>query len=221
MSQNFELIAEFRSDQGKGASRRLRRTGKVPAILYGGRRDPRALALDHDSLMHQLENEAFFTSILTVTVDEKSQPCILKDLQRHPFKNQVLHVDLQRVLEDEKIRVTVPVHFLNEAAAPGVRQGGQVSHVITELEISCLPRHLPEFIEADIAGLEMDGILHVSELKLPEGVEIVGYADMQDRAVATVHRPRRMEEEEEPAEGAEPAAPTAPAAPETGTPTEE
>lgn len=200
MSQNFELIAEFRTEQGKSASRRLRRTGKVPAILYGGRRDPRALSLDHNAMLHNLESETFLTSILTVTVGEKSQPCILKDVQRHPYKNQIVHVDLQRVLEDEKIRVTVPVHFVGEAASPGVKQGGLVSHVITELEISCLPKHLPEFVEADCSALEMDGILHVSELQLPEGVEIVGGADMQDNAVATVHRPRRAEDELEPGE---------------------
>jgi large subunit ribosomal protein L25 len=152
MSQKFVLIAENRPDQGKGASRRLRRTGKVPAILYGGHRDPRAIALDHNALLHNLENEAFFSSILTLTIGDKSQPCILKDVQRHPYKNLVLHVDLQRILEDEEIRVTVPFHFLGEDDAPGVDQGGVVSRVMNELEIS-LPAEGPaEFIDVDISA---------------------------------------------------------------------
>jgi large subunit ribosomal protein L25 len=209
MSQKFELIAESRTDQGKGASRRLRRSGKVPAILYGGHRDPRPLALDHNYLLHNLENDTFFTSILTVTVGDKSQPCILKDVQRHPARNLILHVDLQRIIEDEEIRVTVPVRFVGEAVAPGVKQGGLVSHVITELEVSCLPKHLPEFIEADVSALEMDGILQLSELRLPEGVQIVGGAEFLEQPVAVIHRPRREEEPEEEAaaEGEVPAGP--------------
>jgi large subunit ribosomal protein L25 len=202
MSQEFQLIAENRPEQGKGASRRLRRAGKVPAILYGGHRDPRPLLLDHDTLLHHLENDAFFTSILTVTVGDRSQPCILKDVQRHPARNQVLHVDLQRILEDEEIRVTVPFRFVGEAMAPGVKQGGLVSHVMTELEISCLPRHLPEYLEADVSALEMDGILPLSQVPLPEGVQVVGGAEMLEQPVAVIHRPRRAEEEEE-AAGAE------------------
>jgi len=194
MSQKFELIAEDRQDQGKGASRRLRRAGKVPAILYGAHRDPRPLALDHAALLHQTESEAFFSSILTITVGEKSQPCIVKDLQRHPFKYQIMHVDLQRVLEDEKIRVTVPIHFAGEKTAPGVKQGGLISHILTELEISCLPKDLPEYLDADMSGVELDGILYVSDLKIPEGVEILGGPEAMEQAVANIHRPRAEEE---------------------------
>ena len=201
MSQKFELFAENRPDQGKGASRRLRRTGKVPAILYGGHRDPRALALDHNALLHNLENDAFFSSILTVTVDDKSQPCILKDVQRHAFRNLVLHVDLQRIVEDEEIRVTVPFHFLGEDKAPGVKAGGVVSRVINELEISCLPKYLPEFIEVDVSGLELEANLPLSEVVLPEGVAIVGGEEMLEQPVVIIHRPRREEEPEEEAEG--------------------
>jgi large subunit ribosomal protein L25 len=195
MSQNFELIAENRPDQGKGASRRLRRTGKVPAILYGGHREPRAVALDHNALLHNLENDSFFSSILTLTVGDKSQPCILKDVQRHAYRNVVLHVDLQRIVEDEEIRVTVPLHFLGEEHAPGIKAGGVVSRVMNELDISCLPKYLPEYIDVDISGLEMDGNLTLAEVVLPEGVAIVGGEEMLEQPVALIHRPRREEEE--------------------------
>ncbi|MGD9387059.1 MAG: 50S ribosomal protein L25/general stress protein Ctc [Gammaproteobacteria bacterium] len=194
MSQKFELYAEDRPDQGKGASRRLRRADKVPAILYGAHRDPRALALDHNALKHHLENEAFFSSILTVTTGDKSQPCILKDVQRHPYKNQVLHVDLQRVLEDEEIRVTVPFHFLGEDVAPGVKEGGVVSRVMNELEITCLPKHLPEYIEVDMSGLALEVALTLGEVTLPEGVSMYGGEEMLEQAVVVIHRPRREEE---------------------------
>jgi large subunit ribosomal protein L25 len=201
MSQKFELFAENRSDQGKGASRRLRRTGKVPAILYGGHRDPRPIVLDHNALLHELENDAFFSSILTLTVGDKSQPCILKDVQRHPYRNVVLHVDLQRIVEDEEIRVSVPFRFHGEDAAPGVKAGGVVSRVMTELEVSCLPKHLPEYLDVDISALEMDDLLPLSAVVLPEGVKIVGGEEMLREPVVIIHRPRREEEEEIEVEG--------------------
>ncbi len=197
MKQDFTLVGEERDDQGKGASRRLRRTGMVPGILYGGRRPPRALVLDRDTLTHSLTNEALYSSILTLTIGDKSQPCIIKDVQRHPARNVIMHIDLQRILEDEKIRVSVPINFVGEEEAPGVKQGGNVSRVITELEVTCLPRDLPESIEADISGLEMDAILHVSELNIPEGVELAAGETIQDQAVATVHVIRVQAEEEE------------------------
>jgi len=202
MSQKFELLAEDRPDQGKGASRRLRRTGKVPAILYGGHRDPRVLALDHDKLVHSLENEAFFSSILTLTVGKKSQPCIIKDVQRHPYRNVVLHVDLQRIIEDEEIKVSVPFHFLGEDVAPGAKAGGVISRIMTELDISCLPKHLPEYIEIDVSTLELDGIVSLSEVKLPEGVAFIGSDEMLEQPVVMISRPRReVEPEEEGEEG--------------------
>lgn len=195
MSQNFELIGDNRPDQGKGASRRLRQSGKVPGILYGGHRDPRPIALDHAKMLHYLENDAFFTSILTLTIGDRSQPCILKDVQRHPARNQIVHVDLQRILEDEEIRVTVPFRFIGEDVAPGVKQGGLVSHVMTELEISCLPKHLPEYLEVDVTRLEMDASLPLSQVAMPEGVAIVGGEEMLEQAVVVIHRPRREVEE--------------------------
>ncbi len=201
MSQKFVLTAENRPDQGKGASRRLRRTGKVPGILYGGHRDPRPIALDHNALLHNLENEAFFSSILTLTIGDKSQPCILKDLQRHPFKNVVQHVDLQRILEDEEIRVTVPLHFIGEDDAPGVEQGGVVSRVMTDLEISCLPRYLPEFIDVDISALGLEEPLVLGQVRLPEGVALAAGEEQLDQPVVIIHRPRR---DEAPAEGETP-----------------
>lgn len=196
MSQKFELIAEDRPDQGKGASRRLRRTGKVPAILYGGHRDPRAIALDHNAMLHNLENESIFSSILTLTVGDKSQPCILKDVQRHPYRNLLIHVDLQRIIEDEEIRVSVPLHFSGEKVAPGVKAGGVISRVMNELEISCLPKYLPEFIEVDVSAVELEGMLPLSAVKLPEGVAIVGGDEMLEQPVFMIHRPRLEEPEE-------------------------
>jgi large subunit ribosomal protein L25 len=197
MSQKFVLIAEDRPDQGKGASRRLRRTGKVPAILYGGHRDPRAIALDHNALLHNLENESFFSSILTLTVGDKSQPCILKDVQRHAYRNLIVHVDLQRIVEDEEIRVAVPFHFLGEEKAPGLKAGGVISRVMNELEISCLPKDLPSYIEVDVSTLELDDMVPLSAVKLPEGVQVVGGEEMLDQPVIAIYRPRLEEVEAE------------------------
>ncbi|MGB5211399.1 MAG: 50S ribosomal protein L25/general stress protein Ctc [Gammaproteobacteria bacterium] len=212
MSQKFNLMAEERSDQGKGASRRLRRAGRVPAILYGGGRDPRALSFDHTALLRNLENESIYSSILTVTVGDVSQPCVLKDLQRHPAKHQIVHVDLQRVLEDVEIRVRVPVHFVNEEKAFGVKQeGGVVAHLMNEIEVECLPKHLPEFIALDIENMKLDEMIMLSEIKVPEGVVIVdlshGDDDDQDQPVVAIQRIKTVVVDEEPEEGEEEVAP--------------
>ena len=198
MSDALVLKAENRTDTGKGASRRLRREGKVPAILYGGLTPPRALTLDHDELTHQLENEAIYSSILTVTVEDKSQPCILKDMHRHPARRLIMHVDLQRVLEDQEIRVSVPIHWLNEDICVGVKQqGGAISHMMTEVEVSCLPKNLPEYLEVDMAEVEMDQVVTLSQIPLPEGVEVPELAQERDHPVANVHVIREIEEEVE------------------------
>src|SRR5262245_57713125 len=147
MKTAFELNAEFRESQGKGASRRLRHANKVPAILYGGHREPRALALDHTRLALLLENERFYSTIIDLKVGDVSQAAVLKDVQRHPAKNAVLHVDLQRVLENEKIRIMIPLHFKGAGVAPGVKAGGVVSHLRNDVEVACLPKDLPEFLE--------------------------------------------------------------------------
>jgi len=205
MNQN-ELTAEFREDKGKGASRRLRRSGKVPAVLYGGRKEPKNITLDQQVLLHQLESESFYSSILTIKIGKDSQAAILKDLQRHPAKRQILHVDLQRVLADEKIRISVPLHFLGEEAARGVKEeGGVVSHIVSEVEVSCLPKDLPEYMEIDVSDLGLDERLHLSDIKVPEGVEIIelSYGADHDQPVVAVHRPRKEEVEEELVEGEE------------------
>ncbi len=202
MADDFDLIAEYRDDMGKGASRRLRRQGKVPAILYGGGRPPRTLAFDQNKVIQQLENESFYSSILNVKVGEKNQAVILKDLQRHPARRQILHMDLQRIVEDEVIRMTVPIHFVNEDIAVGVKQGGgKVSHLMNDIEVVCLPKHLPEYLDIDIADLELDELRYISDIPLPEGVEIPALAQGEEanRPIVSIHIIKEMviEEEEE------------------------
>jgi large subunit ribosomal protein L25 len=195
MKTSFELVAEFRETQGKGASRRLRHEGKVPAILYGGHADARTLTLSHQKLLIMLDNERFYSTILNLKVGDQTQAAILKDVQRHPFKNAVLHVDFQRVEENEKIRISIPLHFTGAAVSPGVKsQGGLVSHMRTEVEVSCLPKDLPEFIEVDISGLSLNESIHLSQLKIPDGVTLVELAK-DDAAVVAIHSPRAEEPE--------------------------
>ena len=207
MSDDFDLIAEIREDQGKGASRRLRRQGLVPAIIYGAGRPPRNLAFDHNKVLQQLENESFYSSILNIKVRDKSQAAILKDLQRHPAKNQIMHMDFQRIVEDEEIRMNVPLHFIGEDVAPGVKQdGGSVSHLMTEVEVVCLPRHLPEYIDVDVTNMELNEMLSMSDIELPEGVEIPALAQgpEADRPVVSIQIIKEVViEEEEGEEGIE------------------
>jgi len=207
MKTSFELTAEFRETQGKGASRRLRHDGKVPAILYGGHLEARALTLSHQKLAIMLDNERFYSTILNLKVGSETQAAILKDVQRHPFKNAILHVDFQRVEENEKIRIAIPLHFKGEAVSPGVKsQGGIVSHMRTEAEVSCLPKDLPEFIEVDISGLSLNESIHLSQLKIPAGVTLVELVK-DDAAVVAIHSPRA--EEPEPTAAAAAGAPAA------------
>ena len=195
MKISFELGAEFRDGQGKGASRRLRHAGRVPAILYGGKTEPRAIALDHQKLMTLIDNEKFYSSIINLVVGDKKQAAIVKDLQMHPARNAIQHVDMQRVTETEKIRIHIPIHFKGEAASPGVKsQGGVVSHRIADVEISCLPKDLPEFIELDLSKMEMNESKHLSDLPLPAGVTIPSIAK-GNAVVVTVHPPRAEEPE--------------------------
>ena len=214
MKTSFELVAEFRDTQGKGASRRLRHQGKVPAILYGGHSDARPLTLSHQKLLILLDNERFYSTILNLKVGDQAQAAILKDVQRHPYKNAIVHIDFQRVEENEKIRISIPLHFTGAAVSPGVKsQGGLVFHMRNETEVSCLPKDLPEFIEVDISGLSLNESIHLSQLKIPEGVTLVDLAK-DDVAVVAIHSPRA--EEPEPtaaAAGAAPAADGAAAAP--------
>ena len=207
----IEVIAYKRELQGTGASRRLRSAGKVPGIVYGGTAAPMQIELDHNALYHALRKEAFHASVLNLTVDGASQSVLLRDTQWHPYKQQVLHVDFQRIDKTHKIHVKVPLHFLNEETAPGVKTGGgKVSHVITEIDITCLPGNLPEFIAVDIGHLELNHSIHVNELKLPEGVEIVAHLIHENPAVVAVTLPKGMKSDEEPVAEA-PAAATPPA----------
>jgi large subunit ribosomal protein L25 len=213
MKTSFELVAEFRETQGKGASRRLRHEGKVPAILYGGHADARTLTLNHQKLLIMLDNERFYSTILNLKVGDQTQAAILKDVQRHPFKNAIVHVDFQRVEENEKIRISIPLHFTGAAISPGVKsQAGIVSHTRTEVEVSCLPKDLPEFIEVDISGLSLNESIHLSQLKVPDGVTLAELAK-DDAAVVTIHSPRAEEPEPTAAAAGAPAAEGAAAAP--------
>ena len=210
MSQDFDLVAEYREDQGKGASRRLRLQGKIPAIIYGAGRPPRKVSLDHNRVLQQLENESFYSSILNIKVGENSQAAIIKDIQRHPAKRQIMHMDLQRIVADEKIKMQVPIHYLNGEDAEGVRSGGSVSQLVTDIEVSCLPKDLPEYFEVDIRHLELNEMLHVSDITLPEGVELpeLTHADELDRPIVSIAMIKlvEIEEEEEVVEGEEEAA---------------
>jgi large subunit ribosomal protein L25 len=202
MAEKFDLIADYREDTGKGASRRLRRKGLVPAIIYGAGRPPRSITFDHNKVIKQLENESFYSSVLNIKVGEKSQAAILKDLQRHPAKRQIMHMDFQRIVEDEVIRMNVPIHFLNEEVAVGVKTGGgKVSRLMTEIEVVCLPKDLPEYLDVDIADLELDELRYISDIPLPEGVEIPALAqgDEANRPIVSIHIIKEVviEEEEE------------------------
>ena len=197
MRTSFEVAADSRNTQGKGASRRLRRSGKVPAILYGGKGEAQNITLDQQNLMTLVDKEKFYSSIITLKIDGKTQPALVKDVQMHPARNAVVHVDLQRVLEDQPIRLNLPIHFLNEATAPGVKtQGGTVSHLRTDIEIACLPKDLPEALELDVGGMSIGDSVYLSELKLPEGVSIPELAHGRDAPVVAIHAPRAQEEPE-------------------------
>jgi len=205
MADKFDLVAGYREDTGKGASRRLRHQGKVPAIIYGAGRPPRALTFDQNKVLHQLESESFYSSILNIKVGDKSQAAIVKDIQRHPAKNLVVHLDFQRIVDDEVIRMNVPIHFLGGDEAIGVKAGGSISRIKTDVEVVCLPKHLPEYLEIDISGLDLDEMMYLSDLKLPEGVEIPELAqeDEQNQPIVSIHVIKEVviEEEEEIAEG--------------------
>jgi large subunit ribosomal protein L25 len=214
MKTSFELVADPRDGvQGKGASRRLRRSGKVPAILYGGHHEPRQIILDHQNLLTLLVNERFFSTILELKIKGETQPAIVKDVQRHPAKNQILHMDLQRVLENEQIRMMIPLHFKGAAGAPGVKtQGGVVSHLLNLVEVMCLPKDLPEFLEIDLSQMEINDIKRLSDIPLPANVTLVDLAHGRDEPVVSIHHPRAEEVEAAPAEAAAAVAGAAPAA---------
>lgn len=198
----YTLDAEVRTDLGKGASRRLRHADKVPAILYGAGKDPVSLVLAHNKVIHAQENEGFYSHILTLNVGGEKVEAILKDIQRHPYKPKVLHMDFQRVDANSKVHTSVPLHFINEEAA--VKAGATIAHHINEIQITCLPAQLPEFVEVDLADVAVGATVHLSDLKLPAGVtsdELAKGAD-HDQAVVTINAPKggASESEEEAAE---------------------
>ena len=210
VQEQFSINAKARPALGKGENRRLRRLGRVPAVVYGGKGGVLPLSLSHDELVHHLEKEAFYSHILTLNVEGDQQMVILRELQRHPSKPQVLHIDFLRVTADREITVHVPLHFVNEEICAGVKQqGGIISHLQTDVEVSCLPKDLPQFLEVDVSRLELGQSLHLSDIVLPEGLAIVALAhgEASDHAIVSVIKPRVVHEEavveEEAAEGEE------------------
>jgi len=201
MSEDFKLDATIRNDAGKGASRRLRRlAAQVPAVIYGGKKDPQSISVSHNELMKHLVHEAFYSHIINLNVDGKTENVILKDLQRHPSKPVVLHADFLRIDKTTKVHTHVPIHFINEAVSIGVKtQGGKVVHNLTQLDIVCLPHNLPEFIEVDLMDVEVGQILHISDLKLPNGVSSADLlkGDDHNLAVVTVQKPKGGADTEE------------------------
>jgi len=196
VKESFVVTAELRTDQGKGASRRLRRTGKIPAILYGGKDQPQSLMLSHHEMKKHLETEAFYSHILTLKFDGKEQQAVLKDIQRHPAEPLLMHFDFQRIYADQVIRMEVPLHFKGEETCPGVKVGGGVvEHHLMQLEVECLPKDLPEFIEVDLSKMELNDAIHLSHLKLPAGVALVELKHGKDPSIAAVHVPRVVVEE--------------------------
>jgi len=198
MSTSFELAASIRKDLGKGATRRLRKQEMVPAVIYGAGSDPVSITLGHNQLMHSTENEAFFSHILSIDVDGKKEKVIIKALQRHPAKPVLMHADFLRVNMKEKLKVHVPIHFVGEDIAPGFKAGGVVTHDMVDIEVSCLPKNLPEYVEVDVSALEIGESLHLSDLKLAKGLEIVALTQGSDHdsQVVAIQANRAAVEEE-------------------------
>lgn len=206
-NKKFEVEAAVRHDIGKGASRRLRRGEKVPGVIYGGAKEAISLTFEHNKLAKLLANEAFYSHILTLKTNSETERVILKDVQRHPYKPRILHIDFQRIRADEKLHMHIPLHFIGGEKAPGVKEGGLVSHIETDVEVSCLPDNLPEYLEIDIAELQLNQILHLSDIKLPEGVEAVALIQGNDKPIVSIHVPR-IEEEPTPEVTEEPVVPS-------------
>jgi len=203
---NFKLDASVRTDLGKGASRRLRREDKLPGIIYGGEEAPVSITLDHNKVNNSADFEAFYSHVLEINLDGKVVEVLVKDMQRHPFKPKITHIDFQRVIAGQDVHTNVPLHFVNEEASAAVKAGGIAEHHVTEIEVTCLPKNLPEFIEVDMAGVEMGQTLHLSDLTLPAGVASVELAkndEAHDLAVVTVKpAPKAADAEEDGEEAA-------------------
>jgi len=210
-TDNIVLIAEQRDEQGKGASRRLRRLGKFPAIVYGAGKEPTPITLDHNEMLKHLESEAFYSSLLSLELGGESERVVLRDIHRHPAKPFILHMDLLRVKKGEALRMHVPLHFMGEEDSPGVKAGGVPMHNMVEVEIECLPRHLPEYIEVDVSNLDVGDSVHLSKLQMPEDVTLIamiGADEMSEEEMHAIDQPvasiqhKLVEAEPEPEEAA-------------------
>ena len=200
MTKDFDLIAELRDEQGTSNSRRLRRSGMVPAVIYGAGKENLSLIIDHNLLLNKLASENFLTSILSIKIQDKEESVLIKDIQVHPSKRQIMHLDLQRVIADQILRVNVPIHFINGDLAPGVKLGGgTVSALMNEVEVSCLPKNLPERLEVDVATMELDELLYLSDIPLAEGVEIslLTQEEPNNEPIVAIRLLRIQEEEPE------------------------
>ena len=197
-SQEFEFKAELRQNTGKAAVRRMRRLeDRVPAIIYGGGGKPQTITISHKDISLALENEAIFSHVLKLKIKENSEQVILKDIQRHPYKSKILHIDFQRLKAGEKFVVTVPIHFLNEEKAPGVKAGGIISHLLNEVEVECLPADLPEFLTVDVSQLDAGQSLHLSDIVLPKEVDFSFDLDERhNQPIVSIHMPRGIGKEE-------------------------
>ena len=192
----IEINAVLRDAKGTGASRRLRHEGKVPGVLYGGKGDAKSIELNAKDLFMQFKHEAFHASILTLNLDGKKESVLLRDYQMHPVRNNIQHIDLQRIDENKKLSVKIPFHFLNEDIAPGVKlEGGVVSHIMVDVDISCLPKDLPTYIEVDLVNLSIGDSIHLSEIKVPEGVELTALSEENDPIITSVSKPKVVVEE--------------------------
>lgn len=207
MSIDYQVNAEPRSASGKSASRRYRRENKIPAVVYGAGKDNQSLLLDHHEIFHKLETEGFHSAIIKINVGKNVEQAILRDVQMHPTKDKVMHIDFQRVSATEKLHIAVPIHFIGEEEAPGVKtEHGIMSHMVNEVDVSCLPADLPEYLEVDVSGLSLGDSVHLSDIKVPEGVELTALLhEGEDEMVATVYAPQ-VDAEAEEAEEAEAAA---------------
>ena len=198
MSNALSINAEIREDMGKGASRRLRHNGKIPAVIYGTGKKPVALTLNHDELSHALENEAFYSQIIEIRAGDVTQKAILKDLQRHPYKPLLVHADFMRINMKESLTTHVPIHFINEDQCTGVKdEGGQLTHLMNDVEVTCLPADIPGFIEIDVANLALGSTIHLSEITAPEGIEFSALsgpdAESHDLGLASVIKKKEEE----------------------------
>ncbi|WP_076419076.1 MULTISPECIES: 50S ribosomal protein L25/general stress protein Ctc [Colwelliaceae] len=205
MTDLLTLDAEVRTDLGKGASRRLRHANKVPAILYGEGKEPVSLTLAHKNVFRAQQEESFYTQVLTLNIDGKPVECLIKDMQRHPFKQVIMHLDFLRIDATHPVQTNAPIHFINEDAA--VKKGGVIAHHVNEIAVTCLPADLPEFIEVDLASLEVGQTLHLSDIALPKGVtsDELAKGESHDQAVVTSNAPKGSSDEDE-AEASEEAA---------------